>query len=140
MGFTIKHEHHRPRREALNLYFSKGRVLRLENRIQQKVERLCARLVEYRASGQPVNLTAAYLSLTMDIITSYCFGSCSDMLDQDFTTKWKDTITTIMKNTAVFNHFSWMPKLLDLLPCCVAKWLPDISVLLNLKSARTPNF
>ncbi|KAF4626138.1 hypothetical protein G7Y89_g12019 [Cudoniella acicularis] len=133
MGFTIKHQHHRLRREALNPYFSKLSVLRLESRINDHVRRLCGRLEEYRLSQQPVNLTLAYLALTMDIITDYSFGKSSDMLEKKFTAKWKDTIAIIMRNTSVINHFSWLPRLMDKAPAFLAKALADVSALLDLK-------
>lgn len=131
----MKHYHHRIRREALNPYFSMGNVLRLENRIRQRIYRLSERIDGFAASQEPINLTVAYLALTMDIITGYCFGKSSGMLEEDFTTRWKDTITIVMQNTSVINHFSWLPWLMDHTPRVLAKGLPDLSALLDLKKA-----
>lgn len=135
MGFTLKHHHHRIRREALNPYFSKGNVLRLEDRIKKRIYKLSERIDSFADSQEPVNLTVAYLALTMDVITDYCFGKGSGMLEQEFTTKWKDTITTVMQNTSVINHFRWLPWLMENTPHFLATKLPDLSALLDLKKA-----
>ena len=133
MGFTLKHHHHRLRREALNPYFSKANVLRLEDRVTRCVGKLCVRFERYKASQEPVNLTVAYLALTMDIIATYSFGQSSNMLEKEFSSKWKDTITVIMQNTSVINHFPWLPRLMDNFPTFLAKGLPDLSALTDLK-------
>jgi len=126
MGFTVKHHHHRLRREVLNPYFSKANVLRLEDRIKQCVNRLCERLDEYRVSQKPVNLTVAYLALSTDVITAYSFRKSLDMLEKPFSSQWKDTITLLMQNTSFINQFSWLPRLVNTLPAFLLNRLPGL--------------
>jgi hypothetical protein len=83
IGFTINHDLHRTRREALNPYFSKASVVKLEELIQSNVEKLCERIEEYLPihdknsdsavdkkpiesethpnAGLPVNMTLAWI-------------------------------------------------------------------------------
>jgi cytochrome P450 len=136
MGFTVDHWHHRERREPINPHFSKRNVSRLESLIRLKVEQLCERLEEYSASRQPVNLTVCYLAFTMDVITTYSFGKSSNLLENELNTRWKDTITSIMKSTSVLNHFSWIPKVMDLLPEYLISGFMDMAVLIKLKMVR----
>lgn len=68
------HHLHRARRGALNRYFSKRAVTQLEDMIQEKTELLCRRLCERADRGEVVELGAALLATTMDIISEYCYG------------------------------------------------------------------
>ena len=133
MGFTVEHLHHRRRRDALNPYFSHGNILRLEDRITKQVRKLCKRFEDSCVADTPVNLTVAYLALTMDIITTYALGRSSSLLDKEFSHQWKDTITAIMRSTALMNHFNWLQTLLDLLPTFIAKQLPQMSPIFELR-------
>jgi hypothetical protein len=69
-GFaTVSHELHRSRRVALNRYFSKGAVSKLEGMIQDKAATLCTKFERFGGTGQPVDLTMAYSCLTTDVVT-----------------------------------------------------------------------
>ncbi|KDR83561.1 hypothetical protein GALMADRAFT_55853 [Galerina marginata CBS 339.88] len=66
------------RRGFMHAFFSRRAVIRLEDVIQQKVERLVSKLEK---SYTPQNAFLAFRSATLDIITSYMFGHCLDALD-----------------------------------------------------------
>jgi hypothetical protein len=69
-GFaTISHELHRSRRGALNRYFSKAAVSKLEGMIQDKAAILCTKFERLGGTGQPIDLTMAYSCLTTDVVT-----------------------------------------------------------------------
>lgn len=71
MASTGPHDLHRIRRNALNSYFSKASVLRLEERIQSHVGMLCQRLREFKGRGEIFRFDTALTALTFDIITDY---------------------------------------------------------------------
>jgi cytochrome P450 len=105
MGFTVPHELHRKRRQAVDHFFSTQSVAKLEDTIRQKIEKLCGRIEEYGQAGKPINLTETFLALTMDIIESYSFGVSSNILEHPtFSSEWGTTITGIMSKTALLNH------------------------------------
>ena len=135
MGFTTDHHLHRLRREAVNPFFSKRRIVTLEKALYTQIDRLCERIGDFRASNNIINLTDAYLALTMDIITDYALGKSTRLLELDhFSPDWKETINTIMRSTALINHFGWLPYLMKMLPTSIAKaFAPNLNVLLNLK-------
>ena len=134
-GFTVDHELHRLRREALSPFFSKRNVTSLESRIKAKIEFLCQRLDEYVVSHNPVNLTVASLALTMDILTEYAFAEDFGLLKQDdFNVKWKDTILSIMQALPTVRHFKWFLRLVTALPPSLARLVaPDMSQLVEWK-------
>jgi len=78
------HQLHRTRRSALNPSFSKRAVTQLEDMIREKTELLCHRLNERAASGEVVELGAALLATTIDIISEYCYDAswCARLLQR----------------------------------------------------------
>ncbi|KAF2139285.1 uncharacterized protein K452DRAFT_328197 [Aplosporella prunicola CBS 121167] len=87
---TVTHELHRMRRTALNPYFSKQSITKLAPAtIIPAIEKMCHRLEGFRESKEPVNLEAAFVSLTTDIITDYSFGKSYGFLDRPgFAPEW----------------------------------------------------
>ncbi|KAF5377394.1 hypothetical protein D9757_009729 [Collybiopsis confluens] len=81
IGFTDPEEAAK-RRNLLGPLFSRRAVVALEYTIQAKIDKLITLLIEvYSFPDSSLDISSAYLSLTLDIITSYCFGECTDALD-----------------------------------------------------------
>jgi cytochrome P450 len=69
-GFaTVSHELHRSRRGAMNRYFSKAAVSKLEPMIQKMAEKLCDKFEHFAETGEPVELAMAYSCLATDVVT-----------------------------------------------------------------------
>ena len=66
------HEVHKARRSAINPFFSRSSVLRLEPMIQQRVQQMCDRFGDLGKRGEPVLLRDAFVAVTIDIVTEYC--------------------------------------------------------------------
>ncbi|KAI0382249.1 putative cytochrome P450 [Hypomontagnella monticulosa] len=77
---TVHHDHHRLRRSAINRYFSKASVAKLEPIIHDKVEKLCHQLYTHLGDDQPVKLDMAFSCFTTDVVTIYAFDKCYDFL------------------------------------------------------------
>ncbi|KAF5355464.1 hypothetical protein D9758_006320 [Tetrapyrgos nigripes] len=78
-GYVDLHEA-RVRRGMLNPFFSRRAILKLRYVIQGKIDRLITRIKEY-PKGRPIDLSFAFRSLTMEIITEYCFSASYDALE-----------------------------------------------------------
>jgi cytochrome P450 len=90
---TVGHDHHRLRRGALNSFFSKRAVTQLEPVIQEKVGKLCRRFGAVLQTGEVVRADAAFVALTMDVISQYSFARDDDYLaEPDFKLAWKETL------------------------------------------------
>ena len=85
---TAPHDLHRLRRGALNPFFSKQAVTRLQPVIKELIEKLCARFETCRETGEPVETGQAYAALTTDIITRYAFSTSYGCID-DPGWKWE---------------------------------------------------
>ena len=75
------------RRAHISPFFSRQNILSLEHVIQTKVDELHHQLAARTRNRETVvvDLGSALRSMTMDIIMSFCFGGCLDMLkDEEF--------------------------------------------------------
>ena len=66
------HEVHKARRSAINPFFSKASVVRLEPMLQHRVHQMCDRISDLGKRGQVVHLRDAFVAVTIDIVTEYC--------------------------------------------------------------------
>ncbi len=80
---TTHHELHRARRSALNPFFSKQNVRRLEPVLQRCLHKVLGRLDGNVKSGKPIAMDLLYSATTSDIISDYCFGESYDNLDKE---------------------------------------------------------
>jgi cytochrome P450 len=121
---TVSHSHHRVRRNALNPFFSKQAVQRMQPLILEKVERLAGRLTEAASSHRVVRLDVAFMALTMDIICHYAFGESYNYLSHDdFRVGWKTAIISALENGILLRNFPWALPLLKSIPYSVLQVL-----------------
>lgn len=133
---TLGHDHHRLRRGALNSFFSKRAVTQLEPVIQGKVDKLCRRFGGVLKSGEVVRADAAFVALTMDVISRYSFAGDDDYLSEpDFKLAWKETLEGALESGALLRQFPWMASLMTLMPeSWVAKMNPSLKLMLDWKA------
>ncbi|KAL4819367.1 hypothetical protein BDW67DRAFT_182313 [Aspergillus spinulosporus] len=88
---TVRHEHHRLRRSALNPLFSKSAIQRLTPHLQHALARLCSRLDGFAFTRQDVDLGIALTAFAADVITEYCFGHSLELIGKEnFGKEWID--------------------------------------------------
>ncbi|KAE8552457.1 hypothetical protein TMatcc_002504 [Talaromyces marneffei ATCC 18224] len=131
---TVSHDHHRLRRSGLNPFFSKNVISNNASAlISDKIERLCQRFSEACKSGEVVRLDAAYMALTMDIITHYGFGESYNYLaEPDFKLEWKDTVIGGSASGALIRQFPWALTVMKSVPLeIMSKLAPEASLLMR---------
>ncbi|KAJ3521440.1 hypothetical protein NMY22_g12322 [Coprinellus aureogranulatus] len=69
------------RRDMLRTFFSRKGVLKLENVIQDTVDRFIVSLSHKVGSPKPIHLQRAFSSVTMEVITAYCFAKRFDAIE-----------------------------------------------------------
>ncbi|KAF9057330.1 cytochrome P450 [Panaeolus papilionaceus] len=108
------------RRQALGSLFSRRAILRLESDIQKRVDKLVIHLSAYQPARKPADLYLAFRAVTLDIITSYCFGTTFDAVDfPGFKHPVALTMDATLHLAWVFKHFLFLRKLVDRCP----EWL-----------------
>jgi hypothetical protein len=91
--FTIPHDLHRARRDSINPYFSKQKIMSLEPVIQANANKLCNRIREFKGIKEPFPIRLAYECLTTDIITEYCMAKSYGNLDKPDFMKYHYMVT-----------------------------------------------
>ncbi|KAL4789749.1 cytochrome P450 [Aspergillus venezuelensis] len=117
---TIDHDHHRFRRGILSSFFSKRSITKVSPMIQEKVQRLMERLLQFYQSKSVVDLSAAFAALTSDIITFYSYGESFDFLENEtFNSSVRDAIMETEKLDHVSRLFPFVLRLLQHVPLWV---------------------
>lgn len=108
----------------------------LEPVIQGKVDKLCQRLGGVLKSGEVVRADAAFVALTMDVISRYAFARDDDYLSEpDFKLAWKETLEGAMEASALLRQFPWMASVMISVPeSWVASMNPSMKMMLDWKA------
>lgn len=132
---TIPHELHRKRRAALNPFFSKASVRRLEPVIRDGVVQLLDRMDICGRSAEVMPMNMVYKALTADIITKYAFGKSTQYMSmQDYNSAYFETFDKFFEYGPWLFHISWLSSLMESLPVAIAKRLwPGIATLFTLR-------
>ena len=114
---TARHDMHRMRRGAMNRYFSKESVRRLEPILQSNFQVLLQKLAEYKGSTMPLNVNLPFSAFTSDIITEYCFGKSHRWLEKPaFNDKFIEMMASVHEMAASAKQFAFLMPLIEMLP------------------------
>ena len=135
---TIEHKKHRERRAAINPFFSKQNIQRLEPMLTHMLEKFCARIDEFQASGQVLNLRPVYTCLMTDIISLYVMNESWNFLDSpDFSLLWADTLDAMFEVASLTKYFPWMLRLVQAIPLRLLRVMqPGLAMLVDFREVR----
>lgn len=120
MFSTVPHDLHRVRRGALNRFFSKASVAKLEPLLVTTIQKLCAQIENYAGTGKPLELAAAFSCVTTDIITEYAFGRSYHFLDSPtFEPNLRSAIIKGGEMGPLVKQFPWFLRLVKTVPVYV---------------------
>lgn len=121
---TAPHNLHRLRRSALNQFFSKRSVYQVESLIVDEIELLAQRFETAIKTKEVIRLDAAYMALTMDIITRYAYGQSYNYLaEDDFNLSWKETVIGGSANGAILRQFPWAFPIMKSVPLSILQMM-----------------
>ncbi|PWY94921.1 cytochrome P450 [Aspergillus sclerotioniger CBS 115572] len=117
---------HRVKRSALNPFFSRKRVLELEDIVQEKVDTLVKRMKEaFRSTGQ-IDLHHGFRAISVDVITDYAFDDCYGFLGQkDFGVAFFEMIRGFGPAFWFFQQFPALQELSLSTPFWLAKLISE---------------
>ncbi|KAF4910811.1 Cytochrome P450 monooxygenase sdnE [Colletotrichum fructicola] len=114
---TASHDLHRLRRGALNRFFSKSSVNKLEPVIHNAIEKLVSQLRTYKRSGKPVAINMAFSCVTTDVVTEYAFAKSYNFLGSStFEPNFHRAIIAGTDMGPWFKQFPWLITLMNRLP------------------------
>lgn len=126
------------RRAALNPYFSKASVNKLEIINREKISTLLGRFEIHRATGEVISLSIILRALTSDIINQYAFGSSDNNLDRDdYNASFYESIAAFFEVAPAAMHCSWLGPVLNSLPVSLmVKLSPALGTLYRMRKVR----
>ncbi|KAI0747057.1 cytochrome P450 [Daedaleopsis nitida] len=117
------------RRDILGPLFSRRAILKLEDVVLSKIDRLVEQLGRYAEAGKPANLRRGFRSTALEVIHAYCFATQEDYITApDFSHKFvvESEMTFPLFHHIV--HFPWMLSIMLLQSRVVAWFEPDKEV------------
>lgn len=114
---TSDHDLHRVRRGAQQGYFTQPAVARFDPALETIVDKLISRLGEFKATGQPANLSNAYRSLAADVVTEFAFHKSYRLLDSpDFSAQFQRTLREFPDIGMWHRHFGVILDVIQAMP------------------------
>lgn len=114
---TSDYDLHRVRRGAQQGYFTQASVARFDPTLDDIIGKLVSRLREFRGTGQVVNLSYAYRSLAMDIVTEFSFPMTYNQLSSsDFAASFQKTFRHFPQIGMWHRHFGLILDLFQAMP------------------------
>ncbi|KAI4157454.1 MAG: hypothetical protein LQ342_008264 [Letrouitia transgressa] len=132
---TLPHDVHRIRRAAVNPYFSKASVRRLEPVIQGSLSRLLNRMSAASTSGEIMRLPIVFKALTCDIIQEYAFGTQEKHMNrEDYNLPFFEAVAAFIEGSHLLLHCAWVGPLTKALPIKLThKLLPAMAGLYEMQ-------
>lgn len=107
-------------------FFSKRSILQFEHIIQQTVDRFVISLSKKFAANEVVNIYNGFLSVTMEVVTAYCYGESYHAIEDP---NYRLPIISALKNSNILifmiQHFRFLGPLLMGMPDWIENLLPD---------------
>ncbi|KAI3329026.1 putative P450 monooxygenase [Xylariaceae sp. AK1471] len=106
---TVDHDHHRIRRNAIEPWFSKQTVRRLEPTLHKLVDRLMEHVSQAKDNGSVLNMTYVFTAFTADVITKIEFGEALGLLeDLQAAEEWSKVWQSFSEKGNSIKHFSFL--------------------------------
>ncbi|TEB08824.1 cytochrome P450 [Coprinellus micaceus] len=122
------------RRDLLGPFFSRKSVLKLESVIQEAVGRFIVSLSQRIDAPQPVNIHRAFLSITLEVITTYCFAQRYNAIEYpDYGYPFVKAVQGASYGGCLLQHFPFLTPLVMGLPTWLLKMIHE-------ESAALPEF
>lgn len=113
---------HKARRAPLESLFSRQFILNLEPMLMSKIELCCRRFDELYAADRPVKVEWALKSLSIDMVSEFCFGqSVGALYDDDFRSGSVKVFRAYLQNLHVLKAFPIVRTITQSLPLWLAR-------------------
>ena len=136
---TTDHDLHRLRKAALLPFFSKKRVVQLEDRLQTQIDVLCQRIErEYADTGKILNIGDMFSCFSADLATIYAFDRNYNWLGYpDFKSPFTTAINSFKAGSHLAIQFPWLAKLMFLIPdSLLVHLVPNSAPITKFKTVR----
>ncbi|KUI60841.1 Trichodiene oxygenase [Cytospora mali] len=135
---TADHDLHRIRRRALDKFFSRQQILKLETEINGLTQRLCHKLL--RKTGEVLDIQTVYSCLVTDLISAYCFGETMGFMEQEgWEPNFREPVNGLLKASFMFRYFPVTRSLVHVAPYLAKYVSGDVGLLMKDLYVDTPS-
>ena len=105
-------------------FFSKSMIIKLDDMIHSKMEKLCSWTRDHRGANQPIDLGLGFRCLTTDVVTGYACAESYDLLDSSYLSPGWFRALRDSGPVALFDkHMPWLLPFMNSLPLWLVKIL-----------------
>jgi hypothetical protein len=131
---TVDYHLHRSRRGILNPFFSRQSVFKVENIVQEKVQKVTKLLENAHQDKSMVFLDDIFAALTADIISDYAYGESTNVLDDEhLRNSFRDAMTSGAPLCHLLRFFPVFLTLLDRIPGIIQWFNPGTTGLFDMR-------
>ncbi|KAH9905881.1 putative cytochrome P450 [Xylariomycetidae sp. FL2044] len=130
---TVDHDVHRMRRGAVNRFFSRAQITKLEDVIKELIDQLCDKMLRLGLrDGAPFDVTSAYSCFMTDLISAYALGEPIGFLKQEnWEPNFRKPIVALTSTMYLFRFIPPLRSLARIAPLFV-KWMgEDLRILVT---------
>nr|APY21860.1 FmsC [Fusarium equiseti] len=118
------HDLHRKRRKPIEPYFSRNGVLKLEQLINERVEKLFNKFHELSGTGVVARLDYAFEAFTGDVMQHICIEKPESLLNSDdFSSEWFEMLRNVSLSVPLMGMIPWLVHILKFIPERLIIWL-----------------
>jgi cytochrome P450 len=119
---TADYDLHRMRRAAMNPFFSKQSIVRLEPILHDALTTLLQRFEEFKSLQKPVRLLVAFKAFTSDIVYEYAFGERkNDLSHENFNQEFFEEFRKAGTNVHLSSYLPWIPAAIKAFPSVASR-------------------
>lgn len=113
---------HKARRAPLDSLFSRQSILKLEPMLMSKINLCCDRFDEMHKAGRSIEVEWALKSLSIDMVSEFCFGqSVGGLYDDNFKSGPVQVFRAYLQNLHIIKAFPIVRTISQSLPLWLAK-------------------
>ncbi|KAL3427893.1 cytochrome P450 [Phlyctema vagabunda] len=115
---TADHDQHRPRRAALNPFFSKRQIQKFAPFIQSRMDLCCHQLQKtFEGTDKVISIGDVFSCFTIDIINEFVFANPSNFLENsDLISPLSKALSGFCHGTHYYMYFPWLAGMMKIMP------------------------
>ncbi|KAL2802295.1 cytochrome P450 [Aspergillus granulosus] len=140
MFATRDHDLHRVRRGAINKFFSRGQISKLESDVKDLAHQLCDKMIRLgNRDKAPFDLTTVYSCFASDVISGYCFGESFGFVAQDeWEPNFREPLNAFLEITFFFRFFPLFRMVTEVGPLFAKRFSNNVRNMLLETNERMP--
>jgi cytochrome P450 len=137
---TIRHDVHRIRRDPMAKFFSRTKMLSLENEVHHFAQKTKDKMLTFAGKGV-FDVKEAFNCFTADVISYYAFGESMGFLAQDgWEPNFASWVKSFFKSAYIMRHNTLARKVAHIMPFMANYLGKDIQAVMRIMHVTIPGY